>query len=115
MRRLFVAALLAAGCPAKPPAEPATGSTGSGPPRSAPCTAVRSKVERLYRAEAQAREPARVAEAVADNTTMVMNDCAKAPDQVAACIAAASTISDLEARCLAPIDDEGTEGDQVAR
>jgi hypothetical protein len=115
MKRLVVALLLGAGCPAKPPVAPVADPATTGLQRSAPCAAVRSKVERLYRAEAQAREPARVEEAVADNTAMVLNDCAKAPDKVAACIASASTTSDLEARCLAPIDDEGTEGDHVAR
>ena len=60
-------------------------------------------------------EPARLDEAVADNTAMVMNDCALAPDKVVACIGTAATVKDLEARCLAPIDDEGTEGDRLAR
>jgi hypothetical protein len=46
---------------------------------------------------------------------MVMTDCAKAPARVTPCIAAATTAAELEARCLAPIDDEGTEGDRVGR
>ena len=74
---------------------------------------MRGRVEQLYRAEAQAREPARMEDAVADNTAMVMTDCAQAPDKVAACLAGANTVADLEARCLAPIDDEGTEGDKL--
>jgi len=122
MKRLVVA-LIALGCAGKPPAAvvrtgtaPVTGSgsgsaTGAARPSPA-CAAVRPKVEQLYRTEAQAREPGRVDDAVSDNTTMVMNDCAKAPDQVAACVRSASTVKDLEARCLAPIDDEGSEGDQ---
>jgi len=116
MKRLIVVALVGFGCPGKPPADPAGGAAGSasaGAQRPPACEASRAKVEKLYRAEAQAREPARIDEAVADNTAMVMNDCAKAPDKVAACIASASTIAELEARCLAPIDDEGTEGDRA--
>jgi hypothetical protein len=41
---------------------------------------------------------------------MVMNDCAKAPDRVAACVQGVSTVADLERTCLRPLDDEGTEG-----
>jgi hypothetical protein len=119
MKRLLVVALVAFGCPGKPPPADRPGGTAAGSasptvPLSPACAAVRPKVEQLYRAEAQAREPKRVEEAVADNTTMVMNDCAKAPDKVAACIASATTVKDLEASCLAPIDDEGTEGEHVA-
>ena len=44
-----------------------------------------------------------------------MNDCAKAPAKLTACIAAITTVAELEARCLIPIDDEGTEGDKLAR
>ncbi len=119
MNRLAVVALIGFGCSGKPPSEPAAkpgpGSATGAAQVSPACAAVRPKVEQLYRAEAQAREPGRVDEAVADNTTMVMNDCGKAPDKVAACVASVSTVKDLEARCLAPIDDEGTEGDQRAR
>jgi hypothetical protein len=122
MKRLLVVALVSLGCSANQPGGPATttgtpaaGSATGGAPLHPACTAMRTKVQQLYRAEAQAREPKRVDEAVADNTTMVMNDCARAPDKVAACIASASTVKDLEARCLAPIDDEGTEGDHLAR
>jgi len=83
--------------------------------RGGPCDAVRGRVEQLYRAEARAAEPARVDEAVADNTAMVMTDCARAPEKTAACITAATSVKDLEARCLVPIDDEGTEGDRLTR
>jgi hypothetical protein len=103
----------ACGHPDRPPNEPTAGS-GSAVGRGGPCEAVRARVEQLYRAEAKAKEPSRVDEAVADNTAMVMTDCAQAPDKVAACIAAVTTVGDLEARCLAPIDDEGTEGDKLA-
>ena len=79
------------------------------------CDQVKPRVEALYRGEAQQKEPARVDEAVADNTTMVMTDCARTPDRAPACITAATTVRDLESRCLIPLDDEGTEGDQRAR
>jgi hypothetical protein len=114
--RWLVLALLACGCPARP-VPPATGgdgtahdgATGTG------CAATRGKVEQLYRTEASTREPTRIAEAVADNTAMVMTDCARSPAKVTACIAAVTTAAELEARCLAPIDDEGSEGDKLAR
>ena len=121
MKWLCLVALLACGPPSKPPSSPTGGITaGSGPASGAPstspaCDGVRARVEQLYRAAARERDPARVNELVADNTTMVMNDCVKAPDQATACITAATTVQELEARCLVPIDDEGTEGDQLTR
>ena len=119
MKRLIVVALFACGSPSTPPVEPTGGATtgnssGGGVPLSGTtCDAVRAKVEELYRAAARGGDPVRVNEAVADNTTMVMNDCAKAPDKATACITAATTVHELEARCLEPLDDEGTEGDRV--
>jgi hypothetical protein len=118
MKRLIAVALFAFACGSRtPPAPTGAGgsSAGMGAAPRGPCEAMRARVEQLYRAEAQGREPARVDEAVADNTALVMNDCDRAPDKVAACVAAAATVEDLEARCLAPIDDEGTEGDKLAR
>ena len=119
MKRLILVALIACGCPSKPPAGPTGGAASGGPvsgaqPTSTTCDASRAKVEQLYRAALRDRDPARVNEAVADNATMVMNDCVKAPGKVTACISAATTAGELEARCLEPIDDEGTEGDRLA-
>ncbi len=74
---------------------------------------MRSKVEQLYRADAEAKEPKRVDGAVADNTQMVMNDCAKDPPKVSACIQSAGTLVELETRCLRQLDDEGTEGNDL--
>jgi len=109
-------ALLACGHADRPPHEPTAGSgSTAGTVRGGPCDAVRGRVEQLYRAEARAAEPARVDEAVADNTAMVMTDCARVPEKIAACITAATSVKDLEARCLVPIDDEGTEGDRLTR
>ena len=112
-----VAALLACGCSAKggtPVGGTPVGGSNDGSAARL-CDGVRAKVERLYRAEAEAKEPKRVDEAVADNTTMVMNDCAKAPAKVAACVNEASSVAALEQKCLAPLDDEGTEGEALHR
>jgi len=97
-------------CSGKP--QPPTTGSGNPPPSSA-CEGVRGKVEQLYRAEAEIKEPKRVDGAASDNTQMVMNDCAKAPVKVSACIEAAASIADLESKCLRPLDDEGTEGNDL--
>jgi hypothetical protein len=120
MKLALVVAVVLCGCGNAPPVAPSGGAgpaaaAPSGPPTGTTCDGARGKVEQLYRAAARDKEPARVAELVADNTAMVMHDCATAPDRTAACIAAATTASELEARCLVPLDDEGTEGDLRAR
>lgn len=107
----WLAALVAVpmvACSSKPP----TGTTGTGSAAPA-CDAQRARVETLYRAEAQSREPKRVDEYVADNTAMVIGECAKAP-AIAACIGRAATVQDVEG-CLPALDEEGTEGDALAR
>ena len=111
MKRLAVGVWLMAGCGNTPAVAPAggTGPAGLGSAATA-CDAARPKVEQLYRAGAPARDRARLDELVADNTTMVMNDCAQSPAKTAACIAEAATVAELEA-CLIPLDDEGTEGE----
>lgn len=108
-----VAAVLAAGCPSKQ--APAGGSNPHGGNGAAACERIRPKVERLYRADAEAREPKRVDEAVADNTAMVMSDCAKEPGRVVGCVEAVATAADLEHSCLIPLDEEGTEGEALQR
>jgi hypothetical protein len=108
------AALLACACSGKG-ATTVGGGGGGGSAGARPCEGIRAKVERLYRAEAAAKEPKRVEEAVADNTTMVMNDCAKAPAKVAACVNDAASVADIEKKCLVPLDDEGTEGEALRR
>jgi hypothetical protein len=105
--------VVACACPDKPVERP-TGS-GSGTPPAGACDGIRAKVEGLYRAEAQQKEPKRVDAAVSDNTTMVMNDCAKDPGKVTACIDKVSTVAELEAKCLRALDDEGTEGNELKR
>ncbi|HWO17310.1 MAG TPA: hypothetical protein VNO30_00985 [Kofleriaceae bacterium] len=106
------AALLACACSGKGTTT-VGGGNETGEART--CESVRPKVERLYRAEAEAKEPKRVDEAVADNTTMVMNECAKAPAKVVACVGGVSSVADLERKCLAPLDDEGSEGEALRR
>jgi hypothetical protein len=99
-------------------ATPSTTTTGSGSASSSnakTCDEVKPRIEQLYRAEAQSTEPKRVDEAVADNTTMAMNDCAKDPGKLVPCFATAATASQLEKQCLIPLDDEGTEGEALRK
>lgn len=117
MTRWVLLVTVLAACPGKP-ATNGSGQGGSGG-GSAPvvanakaCDDVRPKVEALYRAEAQEKEPKRVEAAVADNTAMVMNDCNKDPATFVPCLAKAQSIAEIEKNCLIPLDDEGTEGDR---
>jgi len=93
------------------------GSTGSGlgsaPPvtNAKTCDDVKPRVEQMYRSEALVKEPKRVDEAVADNTAMVMKDCAKDPAKTVPCLANAANVAELEKQCLIQLDDEGTEGE----
>jgi hypothetical protein len=114
MNRWALLGIVVCGCSGKPTAT--TGGQGSG--GTAPvisgattCADVKAKVEQLYRAEGQAKEPKRVDAFVADNTTMVMTDCAKDPATFVPCIAKAQSIVELEKQCLVPLDEEGTEAD----
>ncbi len=93
---------------------PGTPGSGAAVVTATTCDGVRPHVEELYRADAQATEPDRVAEAVADNTTMAMNDCAKDPAARVPCLARAASVGELEKQCLIPLDDEGTEGEALA-
>jgi hypothetical protein len=118
---LVVVTIVACACPSK--ATKTGGGSGSGSgsgsgvaelqPTTGGCDGAKPKIEAMYRAEAQAKEPKRVDEAVADNTAMVMAECAKAPARVSACIAGAATLKDLETTCLPQLDDEGSEGDTL--
>jgi hypothetical protein len=97
------------------PGAPTRGGSGPLSADATACADVRSRVEQLYRAEAEQRESTRVDDAVADNTTMVMNDCAREPAWIAPCLARAGSVAELEQQCLIQLDDEGSEGDLVAR
>lgn len=111
----------ACACPSKQTSGPTGGSAGSavvvpvasGSGGASSCDGVRASVEAIYRDEAQRKEPKRVDDAVADNTAMVMTDCAKNPAKVAPCLAAAATVADIEKKCLAPLDPEGSEGEAL--
>jgi hypothetical protein len=104
MTRAALAVVLVIACSGTP-AQP-----GGGSDRAPACDALRGKLERLYREEALVKEPARVDEAVADNTAMVLHDCAKAPDRVARCVEAATSVAEIERTCVLPLDEEGSEG-----
>jgi hypothetical protein len=96
-----------------------TGS-GSAPPPPAStnaktCDDVKPRVEQMYRAEAQVKEPKRVDEAVADNTAMAMKDCARDPAKLVPCLAKAGSIAELEKQCLFQLDDEGSEGEALRK
>lgn len=108
---------VACACPSK---QASTGTTtGSGSAVTEPvligCEAVRQKVERMYRSESTDKDAARLEGSIADNTAMVMNDCAKAPDKVVACINGSTTIAELEQNCLVQLDDEGSEGEALRK
>lgn len=119
MKRLVVLVAVVA-CSGTPTGPTTTGSgsatTVVTPPSHAKtCADVKPRVEQLYRAEAQSKEPKRVDEAVADNTTMAMNDCAKDPAKIVPCLASVPSVAELEKQCLIPLDDEGTEGEALRK
>jgi hypothetical protein len=90
---------------------------GSAPPATGAktCDDVRPRVQQLYRGEAQIKEPTRVDEAVADNTAMVMNDCAKDPAKRVPCLAKVDSVPELEKQCLIQLDDDGTDEKALTR
>jgi hypothetical protein len=98
-------------------ASPATHHQEISPPivASPTCDDMTAKIRSLYTADAQQKEPKRVDEAVADNTSMVLKDCQQDPAKAIPCIQAAQTTADLEKQCLIPLDPEGTEGDRLGR
>ena len=116
---LVVVTIVACACPSKATKTGSGSGSGSGsgvaelPSTTGGCDGAKAKIEAMYRAEAQAKEPKRVDEAVADNTAMVMAECAKAPAKISACIAGAATLKDLETTCLPQLDDEGSEGETL--
>jgi hypothetical protein len=116
MRAVVVVALVA--CSSTHGTGPGSGSgVGSAPPvaNAKTCEDVKPRVEQMYRSEAQVKEPKRVEQAVADNTAMVMNDCAKDPAKAVPCLASAGSVAALEKQCLIQLDDEGTEGQALAK
>jgi hypothetical protein len=109
--RWLVLAVAACGAPSAT----TTTTTATPPAVTATCDSVKPRVEAMYRAEGQQREPKRVDEYVSDNTTMIMNDCVTNPPKLAPCLAAAATVAQMEQECVIPLDDEGTEGEALPR
>lgn len=117
--------LACAACPSKAPQQTGLGSGGSGQPPgqgsgiaaggAARCEALRGKLEGLYRAEAQLKEPERVEAATADNTQMVLAECARDPDRVVPCVEREATVPSIETKCLTALDEEGTEGEALRK
>lgn len=123
--KIACALALAACASGKPAATPGSGGSGAGSaPVAVPsgpittCEGATGKLQALYRADAEATMPgadkaAKRDELVADNVHMVMVDCAKDPTRVVPCLDKAKALADVEHGCLAPLDDEGTEGDAI--
>lgn len=112
--------LLVAACGCSPskgtgPGSAGSGSNGGSGASGADCEAARANVTALYQAQSTVGTAAKNATFVADNVAMVMTDCAADPGKVAGCAAGAKTIADLERDCLLPLDDEGSEGDRLAK
>lgn len=107
--------MIACACSSKQGTGVGNGSgVGSAPvvDRAKTCGDVKLRVEQMYRDEARVKEPKRIDEAVADNTAMVMNDCANDPGKMVPCLAGVPSVAELEKQCLIALDDEGTEGDR---
>ena len=102
--RLLALVLLAACAGTPTPVRP--------PPVAGGCEGVRTHVMAMYRTEATTREPSRIDAAVADNTAMVMADCAADPT-ISQCLVRARTAAELEATCLHELEDDGREGDTL--
>ena len=115
MKTLVLVVLVA--CSSKQGGTTNGSGTGTVEPPATGCDGARKKVGDLYRAESIANKdkPERVEEAVADNTQMVMNECVRSPDKVVGCINRVSSAAELEKQCLAPLDDEGSEGEALRK
>ena len=117
MKRSVVLVLMLCGCSSsgKQGTGAGTGSSKPGAAAMTTCDELRPKLLELYRAEAEAHESKRVDEAAADNAAMVLGDCARDPANVVACVTTASTVAELERRCLRPLDDDGSEGTELRK
>ena len=98
---------------------PGTGTgSGTGVDDASACDGQAEHVRGLYEAAA-ARVPtgtpmptatATAGTEVADNVAMVMAECKAAPARVVPCLREDTADAQLERTCLAPLDDEGREG-----
>lgn len=77
------------------------------------CPSAQAHIESLYRSEASVASGAQP-EMVADNVAMVMAECARR-GSVASCSMRVSSARQLERECLVALDDDGSEGDAIAR
>ena len=103
-----LALVLACACPnaARDTTTVGPGSgAGSGEVVAGACDAQRDKIARLYASDPRTAD---------DNTTMVMLECARDP-RIASCVDGVATARELESKCLAPLDEEGSEGDELVR
>jgi hypothetical protein len=129
---VLCSALAACACKggSQPPSGPGPGTgggSGSTVGDPAACAGLTPHLEDLYRAEAtRTHKPAATPEAVperdkaiavevADNVAMVVAECKTAPTRIVACVTKATAVAVIEQRCLAAVDDDGSEGDQFLR
>lgn len=116
---LLLVAMVAVGCACKGSSSgggtgPGSGSgTGSAAGDPAACDGITAHVETLYRASAE-RTKMTDGE-IADNVAMVLAECKDAPARVVPCVQKATAIAQLEGQCLAPLDDDGSEGERFLR
>ncbi|MBK9032016.1 MAG: hypothetical protein IPL61_11930 [Myxococcales bacterium] len=108
--------VVACGCKGGSATKPGPGTgTGTGTPTGtggdpAACDGIAAHVTELYQAAA---ERTKMTEAeVADNVAMVLAECKTSADRVVACVTKATAVTQLESSCLAPLDDEGSEGER---
>ena len=100
----------ACGCKSSPTTTPATNNAAS----AATCATIHDHLVELYRADALAKEPARVQAATVDNVTMAEHECAHAAASFPGCAAAATSAAQFESTCMPTLDSEGSEGDKFA-
>ncbi len=79
------------------------------------CTGLTDKLAALYGAEAAAAGASseRQAEAVRDNSAMVLAECARRPE-VVRCAASVTSAAELEHSCLLPLPEDGSEAAALA-
>ena len=65
----------------------------------------------MYREEATLAGSKRVDAETADNVAMALRDCKVDEPTFVACLGTVHDVRDLEANCLIPLDDEGSEAD----
>jgi hypothetical protein len=103
----YLAVLLVASCgQSKAPVTPITANDGGA---AVSCDPAATKARALY-AQAAIDEGLAAnlhADYTEANVHMVVVDCQANPDAVLACVAGAATVTALEGKCLAPLDEAG--------